>query len=258
MAERISFVFYHEFAEYIAELSGDEAKELMLAVIDYDREGIVPSLKGAAKMAFIAMALRIDKDRESWEDACRKRREAGKLGGAPKGNKNAKTSKTSKACKNKQSLNKQAKQADIDLDIDIDLDLEDQEIKTSPPCCSPTAKTPKKKPEKKADLPDVDAYNFSPVLRPKIDDWLKYKKEMGKEYKAVGLKSLLTEISNNAAKYGDQAVAGVIETSMSNLYQGIVFDRLKQSRAGPGSAKPTTWGKDQRKNKFADVADDDL
>ncbi len=84
-------------------------------------------------------------------------------------------------------------------------------------------------------LSPLEEFNFSPLLTEKIQDWLTYKEERKQKYKPTGLKSLLTQISNNAAKYGDAAVAEVITSSMASNYQGIVFDRLKntQSRGQP-------------------------
>ncbi len=81
-------------------------------------------------------------------------------------------------------------------------------------------------------LSPLEEFNFSPLLTEKIQDWLTYKEERKQKYKPTGLKSLLTQISNNAAKFGDAAVAEVITSSMASNYQGIVFDRLKQQSRG--------------------------
>jgi predicted transcriptional regulator len=80
--------------------------------------------------------------------------------------------------------------------------------------------------------PIIPLENFSPLLTEKIQEWLTYKKERNQNYKPTGLKSLLAQIKNNADKYGDEAVAEVITSSMASNYQGIVFDRLKQQTRG--------------------------
>lgn len=78
-------------------------------------------------------------------------------------------------------------------------------------------------------------YPFSPELRAAVEEWLTYKRERREAYKPMGLKSLLTQISNAASEYGDAAVIAIIRQSMSSNYQGIVFDRL---RKGGGSNGP--------------------
>ena len=61
-----------------------------------------------------------------------------------------------------------------------------------------------------------------------MEDWLQYKTEKRDPYKPQGLKSLVTEIKNNADRYGDAAVIELIRQCMSNNYRGIIFDRLKK------------------------------
>ncbi len=67
---------------------------------------------------------------------------------------------------------------------------------------------------------------FSGELLSAVESWLRYKQEKRQKYKPEGLRNLLSEIRNNAEKYGDGAVAEVIRVSMASGYQGIVFDRL--------------------------------
>lgn len=69
---------------------------------------------------------------------------------------------------------------------------------------------------------------LSPGLRGAVEDWLQYKTEKRDPYKPQGLKSLVTEIKNNADRYGDAAVIELIRQCMSNNYRGIIFDRLKK------------------------------
>ena len=80
-------------------------------------------------------------------------------------------------------------------------------------------------PRKKTDFENP----FTGELHDALDDWIAYKKEKRQPYKPQGLKSLITQIRNNAEKYGEAAVAGVISDSMASNYQGIVFDRLEKS-----------------------------
>lgn len=67
------------------------------------------------------------------------------------------------------------------------------------------------------------------LLKDKILDWLDYKIERkDKPYTVTGFKALLTQISNNTKKYGVKAIINLIDNSMANNYQGIIFDSLKK------------------------------
>lgn len=80
-----------------------------------------------------------------------------------------------------------------------------------------------------ATTPNPDLSAFGEELAEAVASWLAYKAENHKPYKPQGLKALITEIRNNAARYGETAVVEVIRQSMANGYQGIVFDRLRQN-----------------------------
>ena len=67
---------------------------------------------------------------------------------------------------------------------------------------------------------------FSGELLSAVTSWRKYKQEKRQSYKEEGLRNLVSQIRNNAEKYGESAVVEVIRTSMASGYQGIVFDRL--------------------------------
>lgn len=76
-------------------------------------------------------------------------------------------------------------------------------------------------------LPD---YNLSVSLQSKMSEWIKYKVERKESYKEQGMKSLLRQIENKSAEYGEQAVIALIDECMSNNYKGIIFDKLKTAR----------------------------
>lgn len=93
---------------------------------------------------------------------------------------------------------------------------------------------------KKLDIDPLEEKKEEPLfgseLQAAFDDWLKYKDERKEEYKPTGLKSLISEIRNNAAKYGEAAVAAEIRTSMARGWRGIVFDRLKEAEQRAAAA----------------------
>lgn len=124
--EKKSFVMYADYEKHIARLSDEDAGELFKAIFTYVNTGEEVPLSPAADMAFSFMKERIDRDSEKWAVTCQKRSEAGKKGGAPKGNKNAankqKQAKQANVSANKQKQRRtskrkqtQAKQADNDI-----------------------------------------------------------------------------------------------------------------------------------------------
>lgn len=70
---------------------------------------------------------------------------------------------------------------------------------------------------------------FDPVLETAVLEWIAYKAERREAYKETGLRAMLSQIRNNADRYGAQAVADLIRTCMASNWQGIIFDRLGKS-----------------------------
>lgn len=124
------------------------------------------------------------------------------------------------------SMTSQSSQ-DTDIDIDIEEDKEEKKKKKS-----------KTKKEKALDLlcSLLPYYAFSDAFQHKIAEWISYKAEINDFYTETGLRTLLNKISNNIKGYGEQAVIEVIDDSMSSLYKGIIFDRLKTK--GKDTPKP--------------------
>ncbi len=116
--DKKSFILYTDYYKHFSRLPNEEAGQLIKAIIAYAAGSEAePELSPAADMAFSFIKDRIDIDSEKFRLICQKRSEAGKRGGAPKGNRNAsKQAKQANAFSNKQ---KQAKQADNDNDNDI-------------------------------------------------------------------------------------------------------------------------------------------
>lgn len=80
------------------------------------------------------------------------------------------------------------------------------------------------------------------LLREKIEEWLEYKKERkDKPYTEIGFKKLLKQIENNANEYGEEPVIDLIDTCMSNNYQGIIFDKLKSQRRFKEEKPTPSW-----------------
>lgn len=76
-------------------------------------------------------------------------------------------------------------------------------------------------------LPD---YDLSDPVQQAVGEWLQYKTERRMTYKETGLKSLLKQVENSCAIYGDAAVCDLISECMANGWTGIIWDRLKKRR----------------------------
>lgn len=74
-------------------------------------------------------------------------------------------------------------------------------------------------------------YTISDVMADKLREWFKYKTERKDGYKEQGMKSLLKQVANKVAVYGDTAVCNLIDECMSNGWKGIIWDKLQSSSA---------------------------
>lgn len=122
-----SFVCHPSYYDAVLAIKNEAVQTRMLkAIFSYGCFNDIPDFSdidpmGALDCAFSQIKDQIDRDREKWYDKAKKRSEAGKKGGAPRGNKNA--------CKtqNKQKQAKTSKTSidvDVDVDIDVDVDVE--------------------------------------------------------------------------------------------------------------------------------------
>lgn len=206
------FCCYHSYLEAMEQLNDAERGRLFTACLIYSKTGEAQKLGGNERFVFPAFRSQIDRDNANYEEKCRKqsknarkRWDAMASGGMP-GDANDANTKTKEKAKTKKKGN-------------------------NPPL-PPTGGNP---PE--PEQPEIDFSGLSPAVLAKVNLWLAYKKERRESYKYTGLQALVTRIRNSADKYGDVAVCELIDSSMANGYQGILFDRLQQTQK-PVSAPP--------------------
>lgn len=84
MADKKSFVFYHDWGEILKKLPLEEVGNITIALIAYSESGVIPTLSPIADIAFTALKQAIDRDFEKWESTCQIRAENGRKGGRPK------------------------------------------------------------------------------------------------------------------------------------------------------------------------------
>lgn len=97
-----------------------------------------------------------------------------------------------------------------------------------------------KKPVKETQLAMFDSLisNFVSISEPLKDslrEWIEYKAQIKKPYVESGMKSFLKKVSMYEGTYGTSQVISLIEYSMSNNYQGVIWDRLSKDNSYKGN-----------------------
>ena len=89
-----AILVYADNYHLVAPLADESAGKLFKALLEYAYNGSETAVKGdsSIKGIFNLMKAQIDRNNKHYADVARKRSEAGKKGGAPKGNQNAKKS----------------------------------------------------------------------------------------------------------------------------------------------------------------------
>lgn len=89
--------------------------------------------------------------------------------------------------------------------------------------------------------------NNNNLLISKIEEWLNYKKQRkDKPYTEIGLNTLLKRIDKATEENGPDKVIDVIDYSIANNYQGIVFDRLKNLKPSTNNSNNQKWEETKR------------
>lgn len=94
--DKKSVLLYTEWAEPLRSLPLEEKGRIFDAILSYTENGRMPKFENpATDMAFRWIQQKLDENIQKWEETRAKRAAAGKSGGAPKGNSNAKKQETS-------------------------------------------------------------------------------------------------------------------------------------------------------------------
>ena len=122
--EKKSFVFYDSFLSAMKHLNDAEFRECVLRIRDYALEGVDEESISPMVNVIMAMAKpNLDSARKRYIASVengKKGAEFGKLGGAPKGNQNARKN-------NPQSTPKQPLDEDVDANVDVEEDVNENE-----------------------------------------------------------------------------------------------------------------------------------
>lgn len=204
---RTQFTFYESFYKAISRIKKKadraDAYDIICAYALFQEEPNLDSVSDAVAIAFELLRPVLDKARE--------KAESGKSGGSKlKANGKQNGSKQEANCKQEEDESEKEKEKEKEREIENE-------------CYPPT-------PFSKI----IASYSFSEPLMAKTTAWLKYKSERRESYKEQGLKSLLTQIQKNAAKYGEQAVIDLMEQCMAANWAGIIWDRLMKGGTANG------------------------
>lgn len=211
--ERTQFTFFASFAKAAERIRKKTDRcEFYDVVKDYALYGKEPDLDGLPDSVAVAFELVRPNI-----DASRRKAESGRNGGKSK----QAESKSEANWKQAEAKRKQGKAASK-KESEKEKEGENEREKESE--CSPPI------------VPPDGLVSLSPALRGAVEDWMQYKAEKREPYKPKGLKSLISEVKNNADRYGDAAVIELIRQCMSNNWRGIIFDRLKKAPDGGKSS----------------------
>lgn len=200
--ERSQFTFYASFFQSISRIKKKADRcDAYDAICGYALTGELPNMDSIAESAAIVFDLS-----KPNLDASRRKAESGKAGGKRK------------QTGSKPEANRKQEETVREKEKEKEKELEKEKESYSPPTPSP------------------GETGFGKELQSALDEWLAYKRERREPYRQTGLQSLVSEIRNNAARYGETAVAELIRYCMACNWRGIIFDRLKKSG---GKEKPT-------------------
>ena len=120
---------FNDYADEFGMLSDEQTGRLLKGLLNYADRGEKPDFTDdiTLRVLFSILRKQIDREYEKYDELCRERSAAGRKGGAPKGNTNArKTSKTTKTSQDndKDNDNDKDKDKDNDNDNDNDKDIE--------------------------------------------------------------------------------------------------------------------------------------
>jgi hypothetical protein len=126
-----SFVLYTDHYEHIALLSMEERGELLTIIMLYQMDEELPEVSPMVKMAFSFIKAQLDKDDAKYQETCKKRAEAGKMGGRPKANGFDEKAKKANGFSEKQMKANESKQKQNNPDNEYDNDLKEKDTKVS-------------------------------------------------------------------------------------------------------------------------------
>ena len=252
MAERKFLQVYHNWLDAMEDLDDAERGRLFTALLTYSMTGVRPELEGNERYVFRCLSWFVDQDRDAYERRCEVNRANGRKGGRPR-ERAAEPVSEAPAALQSSALQSTALQPAPREETPQPAALQsaartEQRRQEEPNGSSFSAAKPiggqqeeekEKEQKQKEEHSPLYPPDWGERLTRTAQSWLAYKREKGQAYRPRGEKKLIEQISSYAERFGQEAVAGVIEESMASNYQGITWDRLnartpKSVRTAPG------------------------
>ena len=127
------FIMFLSFADIIQELTDEEAGRLLKAIMQHEGgEEVDLGNDRLLKVAYTAITADIDRQDEKWEKTRYARSEAGKLGGAPKGNKNASKNNQEQTKTNKNKQNKHEVEVEVEVEVEDEVEKKKKSGQAAP------------------------------------------------------------------------------------------------------------------------------
>ena len=127
------FIMFLSFADIIQELTDEEAGRLLKAIMQHEGgEEVDLGNDRLLKVAYTAITADIDRQGEKWEKTRYARSESGKLGGAPKGNKNASKNKQEQTKTNKNKQNKHEVEVEVEVEVEEEVEKKKKSGQAAP------------------------------------------------------------------------------------------------------------------------------
>lgn len=238
MISNKAFTFHEAYRTATAEL--DDATRLAVydAIMDFALFKIVPEFgeNAIAKAVFTAMLPSLTADQ--------KKRSDGKKGGRPSSAKKEKGGFEKKERVVFEKENHSFENAETTVFEENEKDKEEKRSKREEIEKDKEYITPPSPPKGERTVYQMlesllPSYGIPDRVKDKVREWVRYKAERKQGYKEQGLKALLRQIETNTAKHGQAAMCDIIDKSMANGWQGIVFDRLKEPQSPPAKKAGT-------------------
>lgn len=244
--ENLYVPFFADDTEAMSELDDAECGRLFLACLRYAETGEAPKLDGNERFLFPMFRGRIDRFL-----ANKKEREETYRANANKRKQIKAIDSNSEQTEQLLSIASNCSHTETETDTETNTDTETEtEAKSETKAKSNPQKRAGAREGNEAQEPPKTAftlfdelapeYGLSVTLAEKMREWLRYKKERRESYKAQGLKTLVSMAKKNADEYGDKRVCELIDASMANGYQGITWDKLKQTPPVRGAPVETS------------------
>lgn len=127
------------------------------------------------------------------------------------------------ACKTNSKSNSKSNVSEADKDKDIDKE------KDIPPK-SPKAKKTKEPPLTKEQMQSMVAESdLNDRVKEELNIFVQYKIQRGDEYTSIGFSRLINQVKKYCLSHGTNNVIDCMELSMSNNWQGIIWEKIKQT-----------------------------